>query len=254
MSDAPARPRLYDSLASWWPLLSPPSHYDGEAADLLPLLLETTQPRPRTLLELGSGGGSLAWHLKRQLELTLTDRAPAMLAISRAVNPECEHIDGDMYTLRLGRLFDAVLIHDAIMYALDERDMRRALETARVHCRPGGVLVMVPDCVRETFEPATETGGEDGADGRALRYLQWTWDPDLSDTTCEVAFAFLLREVDGSVRVELDRHRFGIFPRTSWIAWLEDAGFTARTVRDSYGRDVFVGVRHGLRLANDTPS
>ena len=38
-----------------------------------------------------------------------------MLAINQATNPECEHIVGDMRTLDLGRQFDVVLIHDAIM-------------------------------------------------------------------------------------------------------------------------------------------
>jgi SAM-dependent methyltransferase len=84
--------RLYDDLAGWWPLLSPPSEYEDEAADLLPRLGAAT--RRGTLLELGAGGGSLAFHLKPHFQLTLTDRSPAMLAVSRAVNPECEHLVG----------------------------------------------------------------------------------------------------------------------------------------------------------------
>jgi len=39
-----------------------------------------------------------------------------MLALSMTVNPECEHIEGDMRTLRLGHTFDAVFLHDAVMY------------------------------------------------------------------------------------------------------------------------------------------
>jgi hypothetical protein len=38
-----------------------------------------------------------------------------MLALSMTVNPECEHIEGDMRTLRLGHTFDAVFLHDAVM-------------------------------------------------------------------------------------------------------------------------------------------
>jgi ubiquinone/menaquinone biosynthesis C-methylase UbiE len=34
------------------------------------------------LLELGSGGGSLAYHLKPHFQLTLTDISPAMLAVN----------------------------------------------------------------------------------------------------------------------------------------------------------------------------
>lgn len=93
-------PLLYTELATWWPLLSPPSHYVEEAADLLPQMLEATDGPAQTLLELGCGGGSLAFHLKRSLQLTLTDRSPQMLAVSQATNPECEHLLGDMRSQR----------------------------------------------------------------------------------------------------------------------------------------------------------
>src|SRR5688572_32114981 len=102
MSPSGAQPRMYTELAAWWPLLSPPSDYVEEAADLLPSLLAATHT-PRTLLELGCGGGSLASHFKGHLQLTLTDRSPEMVAISRAVNPECEHAVGDMRSLEIGR-------------------------------------------------------------------------------------------------------------------------------------------------------
>jgi SAM-dependent methyltransferase len=173
---------MYSELARWWPLLSPPSHYVEEAADLMPLLVADAGPESKpTLLELGSGGGSLAFHLKDRFVLTLTDRSMEMLAENRRVNPECEHIAGDMRTLELHRQFDRVLIHDAIMYATTPDDVRAALRTAARHCHTGGRIVVVPDFVKETFTPSSDDGGEDGPDGRALRYLEWSWDPDPMD-------------------------------------------------------------------------
>ena len=77
------------------------------------------------MLELGCGGGSLAFHFKAQLQLTLTDRSAAMLEVSRAMNPECEHVLGDMRTLNLGREFDRVFLHDAVMYPTDRRPCAR---------------------------------------------------------------------------------------------------------------------------------
>ena len=47
-----------------------------------------------------------------------------MLALSATLNPECEHLEGDMRTLRLGRTFDVVFIHDAISYLTTEDDLR----------------------------------------------------------------------------------------------------------------------------------
>jgi hypothetical protein len=69
------QPRLYTDLAEWWPLFSPPSHYDEEAADLLATLLSATDPPARTMLELGSGGGSLASHFKHHHRCGIFPRA-----------------------------------------------------------------------------------------------------------------------------------------------------------------------------------
>lgn len=237
------QPRLYSDLAAWWPLFSPPSHYVEEAVELFPLLFSATEGEPQTLLELGCGGGSLAYHLKNRLRLTLTDRSEEMLAVCRRVNPECELIHGDMRTLDLGRRFDLVLIHDAIMYATDEASVRAVVSTAYRHCRPGGAALLLPDFTKETFKPGTSTGGEDGSDGRGLRYLEWMWDPNPDDTTVEVAFAFLLRDVDGAISVDRDRHRFGLFPHAAWMKWVQEAGFSVRSQRDSWGRDVLIAAK-----------
>jgi SAM-dependent methyltransferase len=231
---------LYDELAGWWDLFSPPSHYIEEADDLLPELLSAPDAPPQTLLELGAGAGSLAYHLKRHLDLTLTDRSPQMLEASRKVNPECRHQVGDMRELSLGKSFDLVLVHDAIMYATDEDALKAVVATAYRHLRPGGGAVFVPDHVLETFETTTRTGGEDGTDGRALRYLQWTWDPDPNDHSYEVAWAFLRTEEDGSLRVDGDHHQFGLFPRATWMGALREVGFEGRSRLDRWGRDVFV--------------
>jgi SAM-dependent methyltransferase len=119
--------KMYREFASWWPLVSPPSDYVEEAADLLPTLMQAPDAPPSDVLELGCGGGSLAWHLKAHFRMTLTDISPEMLEQSRQVNPECEHVLGDMRTLDLGRTFDLVFIHDAIMYAIDEASVTAAL-------------------------------------------------------------------------------------------------------------------------------
>jgi trans-aconitate methyltransferase len=238
-------PRLYRELASWWSLLSPPAEYDDEAADLLRKLAAGGGPTSGTLLELGAGGGSLASHLKRRFTLTLTDKSPAMLDVSRTVNPECEHLVGDMRSLRLPRSYDVVLVHDAITYATDPDTVRAVLRTAAVHCRSGGIVAILPDHVRETFQGGTEHGGHDAPDGRALRYLEWTWDPDPTDTTYTVDYVFLLRTPDGAVAVEHERHIEGLFSRAEWLEWLAEAGFRPGADTDEWGRVVFTGIRTG---------
>jgi SAM-dependent methyltransferase len=225
---AGALPRLYDEFADWFHLLTAPADYAEEASFFLRVFAEALDAPPRTLLELGSGGGCMASHYKRHIRATLTDRSPQMLALSRTINPECEHIEGDMRTLRLGRLFDVVLLHDAVTYRLTEAELARAMATAHAHLRPGGVAVFAPDYVRETFQPQTRHGGHDGA-GRALRYLEWTTDPDRADRTYQVDYAYLLREDGKPPRVEHDRHIEGLFGRDTWLRLLAEAGFHAST-------------------------
>jgi SAM-dependent methyltransferase len=232
---------MYRDLARWWPLLSPSSEYDEEAADLLGRLPRGSSSRPLTLLELGSGGGSLAAHLKQQYRMTLTDLSAEMLAVSRTVNPECEHIQGDMRSLRLQRRFDVVLVHDAIMYAIEPADVRATLSTASLHCQVDGIVAVLPDYVRETFVSGTDCDGHDSADGRGLRYLEWRWDPDPGDNTYVVDYAFILRESDGTVVVEHDRHTEGLFQRADWLAWFEEVDLIPRIALDSSGREIFLG-------------
>jgi SAM-dependent methyltransferase len=246
--DRDAEPRrLYSDLASWWHLISAPEEYVGEAASAASLL-RTANPSTRTVLELGSGGGNNAFHLKREFEMTLVDLSDEMLAVSRELNPECEHIQGDMRTVRLDRTFDAVFVHDAIDYMITEADLRRAASTAYEHCRQGGVAVFVPDDIVENFEPGIDHGGHDAPDGRGARYLSWSSDPDPGDTSTRTDYAFMLRSSDGSVDVVHDTHEFGLFPRALWLQVLADVGFRPRSVaemtsEDRRPREFFVGTR-----------
>lgn len=76
-------PKLYAELADWWPLLSAPENYAEEADTYLEALLAACARRPRTLLELGSGGGNNASHLKRRFqEVVLVEPSPGMRAVS----------------------------------------------------------------------------------------------------------------------------------------------------------------------------
>jgi hypothetical protein len=217
-------PDLYSGLASWFHLLTAPEDYAEEAEFYREALFSVSDHQPKTLLELGSGGGNNASHLKIHFQLTLVDVSPQMLAISQELNPDCEHIQGDMRSIRLGRLFDAVFVHDAIMYMTNESDLRLTFKTAYIHCRPGGIALFAPDHVRETFKPFTSHGGHDGQN-RGIRYLDWTWDPDPQDTTYISDMIYMTKDEHGTIRVEPDRHILGLFPRDTWLTLLSETGF-----------------------------
>ena len=79
------------------------------------------------------------------------------------------------------------------------------MQTAFDHCRPGGAALFAPDFVRETFVENVDHGGNDTDQG-SVRFLQWTTDPDPSDTSYFVDFAIMIRDLNGTLRVEHDRH------------------------------------------------
>lgn len=232
--------KLYQELASWWPLLSPVDGYADEAAFFKETLISAGLTSAPSLLELGCGGGSNAFYLKQIFsQVTLTDISTNMLDVSRAINPQCEHITGDMRTLRLGRTFDVVFIHDAIDYMTTLPALADAIQTAFIHCKPGGLALFVPDYVRETFEANTDHGGSD-SENRSLRYLEWTYDPDPQDTTYTTDYVYLLREGLQPTRVEHDQHICGLFARADWLETLRTIGWTPQILRDPYDREIFL--------------
>lgn len=228
--------RFYGELADWWPLISPPEDYAEEAAEAARLLKASAIP-VREVLELGSGGGHNAYHLKRHFTMTLVDLSEEMLAVSRRLNPECGHVRGDMRSVRLVREFGAVFVHDAVAYMTTEQDLGRAVESAFVHCRKGGLALFVPDDVLESFSPDSDHGGADGPDGRGVRYLEWTWDPDPADTWIQTEYVFVLRGADGTVRTVHESHRTGLFGREVWLRLLAGAGFETEVVIEQTSED-----------------
>jgi SAM-dependent methyltransferase len=240
--------RLYHDIADWWPIISPPEEYAEEATLYVEWIRASARRPLREVLELGSGGGNNASHMKRTFDMTLVEPADGMREISRKLNPECEHVKGDMRNARLGRTFDAVFVHDAVMYMTTEDDLRAALETVAVHLAPGGVALVAPDATTESFAEGTEHGGGQNESGRSARYLEWTLPPEPGGTTYTVHYAFMLRETDGTVRVVHDLHREGLFPRATWLRLFTDVELEAELApRTIEGReyDSFVAVRVG---------
>jgi hypothetical protein len=153
-----------------------------------------------------------------------------------------------MRSIRLGRVFDCVLVHDAISYMVSRADLQSAIATAAEHVAPGGVVLFQPDFVRETFKPGTETGGSE-AGGRALRYLEWRWTPESDAGPYVTDMAYMLRDETGAVEVVYERHTMGLFSREVWLELIAAAGLAPLAVpfeHGSYsdtGREVFLGLR-----------
>jgi SAM-dependent methyltransferase len=245
VSDPPGEYLLYRELAGWWPLISPPAEYAADAA-VLQRVFDAAPIDVRTILDLGSGGGHVALHLKTGAAVTLIDISADMLAASRQLNPECEHLQGDMLTVRLGRLFDAVLVHDAADYVSTQAELAMLAGTAFAHCRPDGVAVFAPDHTADTFQPGRGGGGGRDAAGRQASFRERTTDPDPGDEWIESEYEFTLRSDDGSIRVIRETHRLGAFRESTWARVLADAGFDPGPgdVAPVYAGPAAAGLKH----------
>ena len=234
--------RLYTDLAYLWPSLSPPEDYEAEAEivrEILDERLSIDDERAEaigdgkpTLVEFGAGGGHSLLYLTDEYEAVAVDLSPTMLENCRKLNPDVETVVGDMRTVQLGRTFDVVLIHDAVDYLTCEDDVRQTLANAYRHLNPGGVLIVAPTYVRETFvDGASESDAGDLPGGGHVAFLSYVHDPDPDDTRFELILIYAIRE-QGQVRVVEDRHACGLFSTDFWLAALQEAGFPAPEARD----------------------
>jgi SAM-dependent methyltransferase len=228
LQGTPLKLALYDELVPWYRLLDPTEDHREEAAIFASAFERAVEGSCATLLELGSGAGNNAFHMKRRFRCALADPSEPMLTLSREINPECEHIIGDMRCLRLNRTFDAVLVHDAVVYMASEADLAAAARTAFVHTRPGGAAIFAPDCVREIFRESTKLFEAD--EGRmSLRCLEWIWDPDPEDDQCVIDYAFLARR-GTEMRAVHERHVEGLFAQATWLRILAGAGYRVEMI------------------------
>ena len=238
--------RLYGDLAYLWPIVSPPEEYAVEAKYLRQILEDKLRPGQHSILELGVGGGHILSHLSSQYRATAVDISPTMLALSQKLNPTVEHHLGDIRSVRLSRIFRAVLIHDAIIYMLTEQDLRASFATARAHLGSGGVLIVAPDWFTETFGGTTVLHWIRQSGDMEVTFIEYLHDPNPNDTMLESMFFFIINQ-QGQTIIEQDRHVTGLFPMDTWFRLLSEAGFvtervTFQTYDGGYGGNLLVGV------------
>ena len=216
--------RMYDEFAHLWPLISPPEDYASEAQHWRNALRTKLGTGRHEILELGVGGGHNLSHLAAEFQATAVDISAKMLANSIRLNPCVEHHVGDMRSVRLGRTFKAVIIHDAISYMLTEDDLRATFATARAHLEPGGVFITSPDWFHETFSGTSVSHSTRCKDELQLTFIEYVHDPDLDDTTIESIFFYTLKE-NGNLWIEQNRHITWLFPMETWLKLMREAGF-----------------------------
>jgi len=242
-------PRLYDDLAWLWPLLSPPADYAPEAQTLRTLIAShfgefagDAPGRRLSLLELGAGGGHTLCHLADDFDCVAVDLSEPMLANCRRLAPGVETVVGDMRSLRLGRAFDVVLVHDAIDYMTTADEARAACATVAAHLAPHGLALIAPTYTRETFIDGEVADDGTTTDDEELTYFSYVHDPDPADDRFEMILLYLIRDRQTrQVRVIEDRHACGLFSTADWLSFSRDAGLTARPAGvEGLGGSLFV--------------
>lgn len=222
-------PRLYRDLSWIWPLLSPPEDYAEEAQVIFEEFEQLGLEDGDRVLHLGSGGGSLDWHLKRRFEMAGVDLSEDMARHAAEVNPEVKYWQGDIRTFRGENVFEGVLIHDAIAYMTSHDELRAVFETAAAHLNADGALVCVPEQLREQFVQHEVEHQTHSSGSVSVTTVEVNYDPDPHDTVFETTFAYFIRS-DGDLSVEIDRHHMGIFPLSDYVSAARLAGFEIEAV------------------------
>lgn len=244
-----AQPRLYADLAWVWPLVSPPEDYPEEVATFRARFARYGVPDGAPVLHLGCGGGSIDWHLKRHYRVTGVDMSLGMLAHARSLNPEVEYLQGDIRDVRLGRVFDAVLLHDAAAYMTTPADLRAAYQTASAHLVPGGVLLTPPEELRSRFRQHRVRAETHQRGERTVTTVMVDFDPDPADTWFEQTYVFLIRDASQPLRVETDTHRCGLYELDEMLQMLREVGFEPRAEPWELTDDVSPGEEYQLITA-----
>lgn len=246
--ETPDTCRLYTDLAWLWPLWGDAStEYAHYCRHVATLIRQQTKRPATTLLNLGCGGGKNVLNLKREFTVTGVDLSPAMLAQAKDLNPDCVFVQSDMRTCRLGQVFDAVLMDDAISHMKCRTDFVAAFRTAHAHLHPGGVLVATPDVTTETFQQNQTITTPAARDKLEVVFIQNVYDPDPTDEQYETTILYLIRE-QGRLRIETDHWTMGIFSLDTWRDVLRETGFETHEGRYQAGEDehpVFACVKRG---------
>ena len=131
---------MYGELAGWWPLLSAPAVY-AEEAEIYRRLLTGAGDRPPRRSWSWARAGATTPSTSRPTSGSPWSTCPRACWRSAASSTRSSSTSGRHAGGPPRPEFDAVFVHDAIAYMTTEDDLRKVMETAFVHCRPGGAAL-----------------------------------------------------------------------------------------------------------------
>lgn len=169
--------RVSRESARWYDAFYRDEDYAWEAGELTRIIRDR-HPDAATLLDIGCGSGRHLVHLSDAFACTGVDVDGHALALAGRRVPRGVRLRrGDMRTLDLGRRYDVVTsLFSAIGFMRTRTDLRRAIRVMARHLAPGGVLVVEPWFLADTWgsgpEPTVEEVRIDG--GTLVRVITIT--------------------------------------------------------------------------------
>lgn len=227
--------RAYSDFAWTEHIIAPPKEYVEDTELFSKIIKEHSKIEARTLLHIGCGAGGNDFTFKRHFKVTGVDISEGMLEIAGKLNPEVTYLYGDMRTVRLKECFDAVAIPDSIGHMTTVGDLRKAIQTAYKHLKPGGVLLLVAHISEEFQENNFVYTGSKG-DIKIILFEN-NYVPDPAGTTYEATIVFLIRR-KGKLEIHSDTDTIGLFKLSIWLGLLEETGLEVKQMKleHSYGR------------------
>ena len=220
--------RLYDDMAWIWPVMSLPEHYREESEFYARIIMEMSGGKAKTVLNLGTGGGHNDSHLKRIFRVTGVDASVKMLELAKKLNPEVEYHHADMRSVRLNRIFDAVIIFDSIVYMLTDEDLQALFRTAAEHLESGGIVVAYHETLREYFREYTRVD-TNTRDNMTVSYVEHCHDPAPDDETVQTDLVYIIHR-DNRRIIETDLHITRIIHLQQLLDIIKSCGFETRLI------------------------
>lgn len=226
--------KAYTDLAWTESLVYPPAEGFKETELFINLIKENSRGNTETLLHVGCGSGIYDYNFKKHFKVTGVDISEKMLEIACERNPEVDYHHGDMRTIELGKIFDAVIFPESIGYMTTTTELKKAIKCANKHLKPGGLLLICTN-LKETFKSNNfvYTGGKEDIE---ITIFENNYIPKDNDSIVEATIIYLIRN-KGKLETYTDIHILGLFDKKTWYSLLKEEEFEIKEKREDHFYD-----------------